>query len=52
MIGAPELLVKMRSEAINLVRGAVKSNGSRVAACASTSFTRWAAEVLPEELRN
>jgi transposase len=52
VIGARELLVKMRSEAINLVRGSVKSNGSRVAACASTSFTRWAAEVLPEELRN
>jgi transposase len=52
VIGARELLVKMRSEAINLVRGAVKSNGSRVAACASTSFTRWAAEVLPDELRN
>jgi transposase len=52
VIGARELLVKMRSEAINLVRGSVKSNGSRVAACASTSFTRWAAEVLPDELRN
>jgi transposase len=52
VIGARELLVKMRSEAINLVRGTVKSNGSRVATCASTSFTRWAAEVLPEQLRN
>src|ERR1700722_16682574 len=51
-IGARELLVKMRSEAINLVRGIVKSNGGRVAACASTSFTRWAGEVLPAGLRN
>ena len=49
VIGARELL---GVEAINLVRGTVKSNGSRVATCASTSFTRWAAEVLPDELRN
>jgi transposase len=52
VIGARELLVKMRTEAINMVRGSVKADGVRVAACASTSFTSWAAEVLPERLRN
>jgi transposase len=52
VIGARELLVRMRCDAINLVRGMVKSSGGRVASCASTSFTRWAGEALPEELRN
>jgi transposase len=52
VIGAREFLVKMRAEAINMVRGMVKSDGGRVAACASASFTRWAAEVLPDPLRN
>jgi transposase len=52
VIGARELLVKMRAEAINMVRGMVKADGGRVAACASGSFTRWAAEVLPDPLRN
>jgi len=52
VIVARELLVKMRTEAINMVRGMVKSDGGRVTACASVSFTRWAAEQLTEALRN
>jgi transposase len=52
VISARELLVRMRSDAINLVRGTVKSTGNRVPSCASTSFTRWAADALPDELRN
>jgi transposase len=35
VIGARELPVKMRTGAINLVRGKVKSNGSRVTTCAA-----------------
>lgn len=52
VIGARELLVRMRTDAINLVRGTVKSSGGRVAKCASTSFTSWAAKAVPEHLRN
>ena len=52
VIGARELLVKMRSEAINMVRGMVKAAGRRVDACPSESFPRYAAEVVPEELKN
>jgi transposase len=52
VIGARDLLVKMRSEAINMVRGTVKADGVRIAACASESFSKWAAEVLPDRLRN
>lgn len=52
VISARELLVRMRSDAINLVRGTVKSAGGRVPKCASTSFTSWAGEALPDELRN
>ena len=35
-----------------MVRGLVKTTGKRVAACAPESFTKYAAEVLPDELRN
>jgi transposase len=52
VISARELLVRMRADAINLVRGTVKSSGGRVASCASTSFTNWAGEALPDVLRN
>jgi transposase len=52
LIAARELLVKMRSEAINMVRGMVKADGSRVTGCASESFTHWASPVLPESLKN
>lgn len=52
VIAARELLVKMRSEAINMVRGMVKAQGSRVRACSSESFSEAAGEVMPEVLRN
>jgi transposase len=52
MIGARELLVNMRSKAINMVRGTVKATGSRVEACASSSFPQYAAAVVPEELKD
>jgi transposase len=52
VIGARDLLVKMRSEAINMVRGTVKADGVRIAACASESFSKWAAAVVPDRLRN
>jgi transposase len=52
LIAARELLVSMRTDAINMVRGMVKSAGGRVSSCASESFTHWASEVLPEDLKN
>jgi transposase len=52
MIGARELLVNMRSKAINMVRGTVKAAGTRVEACGSGSFPQYAAEVMPEDLKN
>jgi transposase len=52
LITAREFLVSMRTDAINMVRGMVKADGSRVASCSSDTFTHWAAEVLPENLTN
>ncbi len=52
VVAARELLVRMRADVINMVRGAIKSAGKRVGKCGSDCFTKQAAEVLPEELRN
>lgn len=52
LITAREFLVSMRTDAINMVRGMVKADGGRVASCSSDSFTHWAGEVLPENLKN
>lgn len=52
VITAREALVKMRTEAINMVRGVVKAAGARVADCSAEAFTSRANEVLPELLRN
>lgn len=52
VIAARELLVKMRTEAINFVRGSVKPSSARVPACAAETFTSAAAGQVPELLRN
>jgi transposase len=52
VIAAREMLVQMRTAAINMVRGMVKSAGKRVGACSSTQFTTRATAVVPDYLRN
>jgi transposase len=51
MLRSRDELVAMRTGAINHVRGAVKSFGERLPACAAPSFHRKAAEAIPEALR-
>ncbi len=50
VINARDMLVRTRTGLINLVRGKVKSEGSRVAACSAEGFTCSVKEVLPAEL--
>lgn len=52
VIAAREMLVEMRTAAINLVRGMVKSAGKRVGSCSSHKFSEQATEVIPDYLRN
>ncbi len=52
LIVARDALVQMRTQAINLVRGMVKSAGRRVVKCAAESFTQHANAVVPDTLRN
>lgn len=46
-----DVMVSMRTKAINSVRGMVKSVGGRLPRCSSVSFHRMEAEKIPAEIR-
>ena len=50
-IRARDLLVRLRAQAINHVRGTVKAMGARLPLCSAESFARTAAVAVPEDLR-
>jgi len=51
VIRAREALVRVRTQLVNHVRGAVKSLGSRMPSCSTRSFAQKAALQLPTDLR-
>lgn len=51
ILRAREAAVRVRTDLINHVRGAVKAFGSRLPACSSRAFARKARPELPDELR-
>jgi len=52
LIRARSCAVRMRSQAINSVRGLVKSSGERLPSCSSSSFHRKVPEGVPAELQD
>ena len=51
VIRARDALVRVRTQLVNHVRGAVKSSGSRVARCSTETFPKNAAAHVPDSLR-
>ncbi len=51
IIRSREALVSCRTQLVNHVRGAVKSFGHRLPKCPARSFSKRAAEHIPEALR-
>jgi transposase len=50
LLKARDMLVSIRTDLVNHVRGSVKSMGYRIAGCSTDSFARKARESLPTEL--
>lgn len=51
LLHARDQLVRTRTRLVNLVRGQVKSAGSRISACSAASFHKSAGDQVPEDLR-
>ncbi len=51
VLRARDMLVRTRAKLINCVRGLVKPTGTRIPACAATSFAGYASRSVPQELR-
>jgi transposase len=51
VVRSRDVLVRARTQLVNHIRGAVKSNGSRVTRCTTKSFPKVAGTQLPEAMR-